>query len=370
MDEAGIVRDILARAGIAVNGNNPWDIDVHDTRFYNRLLGEGILGAGESYMDRWWDCKALDQFVYRAARADLDRALSGDKLRLLIYYLRSRALNLQSKARAFRIGEHYNLGNDLFEKMLGRSMVYSCGYWRSAQTLDGAQENKLNLVCRKIGLQQGMKILDIGCGWGSFAKFACERFGARVTGITVSEEQLRFAGRVCKDLPIELRLQDYREVNGEFDAVVSIGMFEHVGHKNYRTFMEIVSKCLKDEGVALLHTIGNNLSVKSCSRWTDKYIFPNGMLPSISQIGKSIEGLFVIEDLHNFGEDYYKTAMEWNRNFQDAWPELSNKYPDRFKRMWEFYLLSGCGLFLSRTQQVWQLVLTKVGRKQPMCRFS
>jgi cyclopropane-fatty-acyl-phospholipid synthase len=245
--------------------------------------------------------------------------------------------------------------------MLDKRLVYSCGYWRNARTLNQAQESKLDLICRKIGLKRGMKVLDIGCGWGSFVKYAAEKYGASVVGITVSREQVALARDSCKGLPVQIRLQDYRDLDETFDHVVSVGMFEHVGYKNYQAFMKCVHKCLKDDGLFLLHTIGNNTSVKAPEPWTHKYIFPNGLLPSIKQIGAAIEGLFIMEDWHNFSADYDKTLMAWHRNFMKSWDKIKSNYDERFYRMWRYFLLSNAGAFRARKNQLWQVILSKRG---------
>ena len=353
--------ELLALADVEINGKHPWDMQVHNEDFYRRVLSQGSLGLGESYMDGWWDCEELDKFFYRIVCADLESKVRGN-WKLLLKALWARIYNLQSKARAFQIGErHYDLGNDLFVNMLDKRLVYSCAYWKNAKNLDEAQENKLDLICRKIGLKRGMKVLDIGCGWGSFVKYAAEKYGATVVGITVSKEQVALARDLCKGLPVEIRLQDYRDLNETFDHVVSVGMFEHVGYKNYNTFMKCVHKCLKDDGLFLLHTIGNNTSVKVPEPWTHKYIFPNGLLPSIKQIGAATEGLFIMEDWHNFSTDYDKTLMAWDSNFMRNWDKIKSNYDERFYRMWRYFLLSNAGAFRARKNQLWQVVLAKRG---------
>lgn len=247
--------------------------------------------------------------------------------------------------------------------MLDKRMVYSCGYWKDANTLDQAQEAKLDLICKKISLRPGMKILDIGCGWGSFAKYAAEKYKVKVVGITISKEQAKFAKEVCKGLPVDIRIQDYRSIHEKFDRIVSVGMFEHVGVKNYRTFMGVVYKCLDKKGLFLLHTIGSDLSQATADPWILKYIFPNGMIPSIKQVAKSVEGLFVMEDWHNFGQYYDNTTMAWFKNFDKYWPKLKKAYGERFYRMWKYYLLLGAGDFRARKNQLWQIVFSKEGVK-------
>ena len=348
-------------AGIEIGGNDTWDISVHNEDFYSRVMTWGSLGLGESYMDGWWDCEQLDEFFFRVLRTDIESQVRQNWV-LLVNVLWARLFNMQSRKRAFQIGErHYDTGNDLFTKMLDKYMTYSCGYWQKADSLDQAQEDKLELICRKLDLQPGMKILDIGCGWGSLARYAAEKYRVEVVGVTVSGEQVELARTLCKNLPIEIRLQDYRDVDEKFDRIVSVGMIEHVGYKNYRIFMELAHRCLNDGGLFLLQTIGGNESHTSVDPWINKYIFPNGMLPSVKQLGKAIEGLFVMEDWHSFGVDYDKTLMAWYRNIEKSWDELKANYDERFHRMWRYYLLSCAGSFRARKNQLWQIVLSKDG---------
>ena len=365
-----MIRELLDQADIKLNGSRPFDLQVHDTRLYDRILRDSSLGLGEAYMDGWWDCESIDEFINRVLKARLDEKIKANP-GLVWQALKARLINRQSKARAFEVGEkHYDLGNELYQAMLDKRLTYSCGYWKNASTLDEAQEAKLDLVCRKIGIRPGMHILDIGCGWGSFAKYAAEKYGASVVGVTVSKEQLALGSQLCAGLPVELRLQDYREVTGQFDAVISIGSMEHIGYKNYGTYMQVVDRCLKADGIALIHTIGSNNSITSGEPWTDKYIFRNGVLPSIAQLGKAMEGRFVMEDWHNFGPYYDPTLLTWHANFEAAWPELKNNYDKRFHRMWRYYLLSSAGGFRSRNQQLWQIVFTRQGTPHPDCRLS
>ena len=368
-NEETIVRDLLDSIGVTVNGDKPYDIQVHDSRIYRRVLADGALGLGESYMDGWWDCHALDQFIERILRANLRDEIKGN-WKIGYYFLKSKLLNLQNKNRAYQVGEqHYDTGNDLFLAMLDKRMNYTCGYWKNASNLDEAQEAKLDLVCKKINLEPGMSVLELGCGFGSFAGYAAEKYGAQVTGVTVSKEQAAYGNERYKGLPVELKLEDYRNVTSQYDRVISIGIMEHVGYKNYPTYMEVVDRTLKDGGVAFIHTIGSNDSVTAANAWSTKYIFPNGMLPSIAQLAKAMEGLFVMEDWHNFGPDYAKTLLAWNDNIEKAWPALKEKYGERFYRMWRYYLLSSAGAFRARDTHLWQIVMTRIGTAQPDCRI-
>jgi cyclopropane-fatty-acyl-phospholipid synthase len=354
------VEQILSYADITVDGSRPWDIRVHNNDFYPRLMARGSLGLGESYMDGWWDCDSLDQFFHRILRAELDSKVR--VYREMFNILKSKLINCQKISRAFDIGRyHYDIGNKLYRRMLDSRMMYSCGYWKEAATLDEAQEAKLDLICRKLELRPGMKVLDIGCGWGGAAAFAAERYGVDVVGITVSEEQLRLGRKMCRGLPVDLRLQDYRGLKEKFDRIFSIGMFEHVGHKNYRTFFQVAKRCLREDGILLLHTIGGNRTVTKIDPWINCYIFPNSLIPSARQITAAFESLFVMEDWHNFGADYDKTLMAWYRNFKEHWEEIKKDYDPTFYRMWKYYLLSCAGSFRARKNQLWQIVLSARG---------
>ena len=326
-----------------------------------RVLAQGSIGLGEAYMDGEWDANQLDAFFARLLRAGIDREIR--PWRLLGHTLRARFMNLQTLGRAGEVGEvHYDLGNDFYQAMLDARMTYTCGYWRQAEDLDAAQEAKLDLVCRKLGLRPGQRVVDIGCGWGSFARYAAEHYGAHVLGLTISREQVELGNRMCAGLPVELRLQDYREVHERFDHIVSLGMFEHVGRKNHRAYLEVAHRCLEDGGLFLLHTIGKTLTDAVPDPWIDQYIFPNGDLPSLQQISAAAEGLFLVEDLHNFGADYDRTLVAWFRNFETGWPQFRERYGARFYRMWKYYLLSCAGAFRARDIQLWQLVLAKDGK--------
>ena len=354
------IERLLSFADVEINGDDPWDLQVHNDGLYGRLLTQGSLGLGESYMDGWWDCEQLDQFFYRILRAELeDRVKSWADF---FDVLKSKLFNLQKLSRAFHVGQrHYDIGNRLYRHMLGERMIYSCAYWEHASTLDEAQEAKLDLVCRKLDLRPGMRVLDIGCGWGGAAKFVAERYKVEVVGITVSEKQAELGREICQGLPVEIRLQDYRSVHETFDRIFSLGMFEHVGYKNYATFFRVVKNCLEDDGLFLLHTIGGNRSVTTTEPWIERYIFTNSMIPSARQICADMEGLFVLEDWHSFGVDYDKTLMHWFKNFHENWDVLKEDYDDRFYRMWKYYLLSCAGSFRARKNQLWQIVFSPKG---------
>jgi cyclopropane-fatty-acyl-phospholipid synthase len=364
-----VIGQWLAEVGVRINGPDLWDIQVRDDRFYTRVLKDGSLGLGEAYMAGWWDCARIDELICRLLKGNLDEKISGN-LRTLLFCLSARLFNRQSPSRAGIITRrHYDLGNDLFLSFLDPYNQYSCAYFQETEDLAEAQKKKLDLICRKIHLRQEDHVLDVGCGWGGFARYAVEYYGCTVTAVNISEEQIRYAREFCKNLPVKILREDYRQIQGSFDKIVSVGMFEHVGQKNYRTFMKVAHRCLKEGGIFLLHTIGSNSSQVNCDPWVNRYIFPNGMLPSIAQIGRAAEGLLVIEDIHNLGPHYEKTLLHWNDRFQAAWRRLSGIYDQTFKRMWEYYLLTYAGAFRARSIQVWQIVMTKPGAFQQPQRF-
>jgi cyclopropane-fatty-acyl-phospholipid synthase len=315
-------------------------------------------------MDGDWDCEQLDEFFTRLLRLRADQPPGGlARLKLAWALLEAAWRNPQTPDKAFVVGErHYDLGNDLFEHMLDTRMVYSCAFWAQARTLEQAQEDKLEMICRKLQLTPGMALLDIGCGWGGLARHAALHHGAQVTGITVSREQARHVERLCAGLPVSVRLMDYRALQGRFDRIASVGMFEHVGPKNHATYLGTVRRLLADDGLFLLHTIGTDRPNGRTDPWIERYIFPGGHLPAASELAQAAERAFVIEDWHNFGADYDRTLMEWHARFEAAWPELKSRYSERFRRMWRYYLLTCAGFFRSRQGQLWQLVLAKPQR--------
>ena len=363
-----VVRELLSFGDIQVGGERPWDIEVKNNRFYERVLADSSLGLGESYMEGWWDCRALEQFAERLDRANLPQKVRAN-FRALAALIAAKVFNLQSRARAFQVGEiHYDVGNDLYREMLDSRLVYSCAFWHNAVNLEDAQEAKLELICRKLKLERGMRLLDIGCGWGAFAIYAAQKYGVEVVGVTVSREQFTLARELARDYPVHIQFQDYRDIQGHFDRIVSIGMVEHVGHKNYGTFMRKVSESLEEDGIFLLHSICSNTTTYTTDAFTEKYIFPNGKVPSLTQLSRAAEGLFVIEDIHNIGPHYARTLLAWADNLERAWPRLEGKYSERFRRMRRYWLRMSAGTFTARRLQVHQFVMTHIGRPQPTFR--
>lgn len=355
---------LFDRAGIQVNGPAPWDLRLHDRAAWGRMLRHGVLGFGESYMDGQWDCERLDELACRLLRANGDRVVTPLSWPgWLSQQLRHGLMNLQSVPRAYSVAErHYDLGNDLFAAMLDTRMVYSCAYWAHAADLEEAQYDKLELIGRKLDLTRGEWLLDVGCGWGGLAEHAASEFGSRVVGATVSHEQATLARQRCAGLPVRIEVADWRSLQGRYDKLVSVGMFEHVGPKNYRAYFERMRELLAHEGLFLLHTIGVDRTTHATNAWTERYIFPNGKLPSAAEIARAVEGLFIIEDWHNFGPDYDRTLMCWWQRFEQHWPALRARYGEGFYRMWKFYLLSSAGFFRARQGQLWQIVLSPPGR--------
>ena len=356
-----MLREALASADIIIGWSRPWDIHVHDERLYRRILVHGTLGLGEAYMEGWWDCESIDEMCFRSLRGYLYKHLARN-FRVILAAVNSVVINLQSRNRAGHVGkQHYDLGNDFFEAMLDPAMQYSCAYFQNTVDLVEAQRLKMELICRKLALHPGMRLLDIGCGWGGLAKYAARQYGCAVIGVTISKEQQRYAENSCRGLPIEIRLQDYRDISEPFDRVVSVGMMEHVGYKNYRHYMEIAGRCLKTEGLFLCHTIGASRSSIHADPWITKYIFPNSILPSASQVARTAEGIFILEDVHNFGAHYDFTLLAWEDRFRRSWKLFQSRYGERFYRMWRFYLLSCAGAFRARRIQLFQFIFSKGG---------
>jgi len=361
MSAENYFRKVLAAIDVEIGGDRPWDLQVHNRDLFARVLAQGSLGLGEAYMDAWWDCPLLDEFFARAVGGKL-----GDQLRLTpdVAWLvvSSRLLNRQTRARARMVAEvHYDLDVDIFEATFDRRLTGSCGYWRGAADLDSAQEAKLDLVCRKIGLKAGQRVLDIGCGWGAFMGYAAERYGARCVGVTVSREQVDYARRRYAGLEVDFQLKDYRDFEGKVDHVASMGMFEHVGPKNYRAYFEHAHRAIKKDGLFLLHSILANEESSAIEPWLNQYIFPNGVLPTVSQIAAAVEGLFVIEDVEVFGADYDRTLMAWYDRFQSNRLAIEARYGARFCRMWDYYLRCCAGGFRSRRINLGQFVLSPDG---------
>lgn len=346
------------------------------------LARQGIDILGEAYMDGRWSTPRLDETM---ATLFSGPTLSGTELllshriarhaRLLRYFLSARLANLQAGARSLQVAHrHYDLGNDLFEAMLDRSMTYTSGVWRGARNLEEAQRAKLELLCQKLQLKPGMTVLDIGCGWGNFAEYAAREHGVSVTGVTISREQAGYARKRCAELSVTILEQDYKTLSpsttGTFDRVVSIEMIEAVGRKNLDTFFNIVHQSLKSEGIFALQAISAETVTRYSSArlnefllWILRYIFPNGYLPTLPELVTPARSSFVLEHLDNLGNSYEKTLLAWEQNISAQWSNLSDRYDERFQRMWRFYLLTCAALFRIRMTNVYQIVY----RKSSLC---
>lgn len=360
MNSKELCLSILDKAGVPINSSETWSFQVHNEKVWDRIISQHQLGLGEAYMDGWWDCEQLDIALTKLLSIDAVSFLK-PSLSLAFNAIKSNLLNMQTKSRAAQNAKHhYNIGNDLYTRMLDRELAYSCGYWASAQTLDQAQEDKFDLICRKLKLEPGMKLLDIGSGWGGLLRFAVKNYKVIATGISPADEQIKLAREKSEGLNINFIQQDYRDLVGKFDRIVSVGMMEHVGPKNYRTYFEKCDELLTDDGISLLHTISGNESRAATDPFFNRYIFPGGVIPSLPQLTKAFENLFVLEDLHNFGLDYDRTLMHWHKNINSKWHEIP-QYDERFQRMWNFYLLGSAAGFRSRQLQLTQFVLRKNG---------
>ena len=364
----GRLASITAAADVRFNGDRPWDPRIHNPALYGALLRHGSRALGDGYVRGDWDCDRIDELICRLLRADANRPLSTQAwLEQTIRRLADKLGNPQALRRAFVVGErHYDIDPKVYEAMLDPLLTYSCGYWRQANDLATAQDHKLRLICEKLQLQPGMRLLDIGCGWGSLASYACQHYGVEVVGITVSLRQAESIRERLSQLPLQVVRCDYRQLPllqlGHFDRIASVGMFEHVGRRNDTTFHRIMRDSLEDDGLVLIQTIGTARTDDHPDSWIEAHIFPGGRLPSASQLSRGIEGLFVIEDWENFGLDYDQTLLAWHDNFERAWPELQRDYSAEFQRFWRYYLLSCAGFFRSRQGQLWQLVLSKPER--------
>lgn len=357
-------RSLLETADVQVGGDRPQDIHVHNTDFYPRVLAEGSLGLGESYMDEWWDANVLDSFIEHVLRANLQQHVRWNR-HALWAVLVAKISNRQTRELSREVARrHYDLSPLFPEALLDPYNQYTCAYFDGTEELNAAQEKKLDLICRKLQLREGDRVLDIGCGWGGFSRFAAQRFGCNVTGISISDEQIKYAKTFCKGLSVDIQHLDYRDLEGTYDKILTCGMLEHVGHKNYQQFFQIVHDHLSDDGLFLLQSIGgNNTEAMSDTgrAFTDKYIFPNGKLPCITQIEEARIGLLTLQDAQNLGIHYSKTLSAWHKNFLASWPNLAQTYDERFRRMFEYYLLSFKGAFDAGHFQLWQLAFSKAG---------
>ena len=356
---------LLASADIHLNGSRPWDIQIKYPQTLQRLLSLGGFALGESYMDGWWECQAIDLMVERAMRAGLQEKLATPRAWWESFKVRMRPRDGVGQSRI--VGRmHYAVGNQVFQAMLDPYMAHSCAYWvEGAQTLEEAQIAKLEMVCRKLQLRPGMRVLDMGCGWGSFMRYAAEHYGVTVLGLSNVPHQIELGKTLARHLPVQFELSDYAQFNtdgkSKFDRIVSIGTFEQLGQAHVAAFFETAKGCLKDDGWMLLQTQGKSNRQRLLDAWNDKYIYPQGYLPRLDEVTQASEAHFVVEDVHNIGADHDRTLLHWHQRFEMAWPQLRLSHDERFYRMWRFHLLSSAASFRTRHHQMWQLVLSPKG---------
>lgn len=354
-----LLEPLLARAGVKVDGKEPWDIQVADQRFFRTVLTQGSLGLGEAYLRGWWTCNDLEELSYRLIRSGLYKTSLLLPQPVLANLLHA-TINQQSKEKSLRVAvQHYSLGNDVFLDFLGRHHLYSCGYFKDTDDLDVAQRQKLEKVCRLLDLRPGDRVLDVGGGWGEFARYAATQHGCEVTSINIADEQIKFAREYCKDASVEIRRCDYRDVTGRFDKIVVMAMLTHVGYKNYRGFMEVMDRCLEPGGLMLVESVGGHKSRKDCEPWINRYIFPGGVVPSLEQFDRAVAGLFARKALDEFGSSYVHTLRAWHRNFVQAWPAHRSRYDDRMRLMFEYFFLTVAGAFRAGYLLHWHLLFQK-----------
>ena len=361
-DVKKMLADSLRNHGVLFNGQNPWDPQIHNEKVFNRILEQGYLGVGESFMDEDWDVERLDELVARVHSNDVgwENIFSSG---LFLHWLKSKIFNMQKGEKAYDVGQkHYDLGNDLYEVMLDKRMIYTCGYWEEGDDLVSAQEKKMDMIIEQLDLREGDHVLDIGCGWGGLMKYMTQKKNISCVGLTVSKEQAVYARKKCDGLPIEIIVEDYNKYVPEksFDKIVSIEMIEAVGQKNFRIYMKKVHSWLVPQGRFFLQSIGSTAPKTVSDPWLDKYIFPNGILPSKSQLEKSMKGLFDVMQWQNIGKHYDPTLMAWWNNFVKGYELLDHKkYDKRFYRMWKYYLQSCAGGFRSGNWEDWQILLMR-----------
>jgi len=365
------VREFLGRVA-TVDGLNQWDPQVRDDDFFGMVAGDGMLGLGNAYVKGYWECEDLFEFFCRAIRGGLLEFMADSPVMkaLMTAY---RTTNRQSQTQAKKnVVAHYDRGNDLFEAFLGKTMAYTCAVWdnpldlEEGETLDEAQERKLDRICQKLHLESGMRVLDIGCGWGPFMRYVAGHFEVEVVGITLSAEQIAYIEKRnggfkhSGSLPIKAVLADFRTFDaGKFDRVLSIGMFEHVGRKNHEEYFKAVDRCLESDGLSLIHCFGkSDPRVPLIDPWTEKHIFPGMELPTVVDITTAMEGAFNLLDLEEMGQHYPKTLLAWSANFDCNWEQISH-YGEEFRRMWRYYLLSCAAVFHVRKVLLWQVVFAR-----------
>jgi cyclopropane-fatty-acyl-phospholipid synthase len=365
------VRKLVEVAGVPDTVFN--HLNVSDDSVWYDIITKANLGIAEGYMHGKIDVDPLPLFLSLLNDTSIGtrRKEKFDVLGMVIGAIEAPTqmmgwlFNLQTKELSSRVTkQHYDAGNDLYEVMLGPSMSYTCAYWKDAENLDQAQEAKFNLIMRKLELQPGMKVADLGMGWGTAAAYMHKHGKVNVTGVSLSEKQVEWAqNNLVKD-GLRFIWSDYREhcedpdIVGTYDRIYSIGMFEHIGPKNYEPFFKCIKALLKPDGLAVVHTIGEPDFVAASDQFLEKYIFPGAVIPTLPMATKAFEHHFILEDFQNFGHDYSKTLAAWHVNSLKFFRENPNAYSPEFQRMWEYYLKMCEALFELRINQLWHFVLS------------
>lgn len=348
-------------------------VKVLDESAWFDIITKGNLGIAEGYMHGKIEVDPLPFFrtIMNGTSVGTRRKEGSDYLGLVMQVLSlptmlmGRFVNMQSRELSTRVTkQHYDAGNDLYEVMLGPTMAYTCGYWKGAKNLEEAQKNKFDLILRKLQLKPGMKVADLGCGWGTAAAYMHEHGKADVTAVSLSEQQVKWAKDHLEKPGLKYIWSDYRDIcddpkqAGTFDRIYSIGMLEHVGYKNYEPFFSCVKRLLKPDGLAVVHTIGEPDFVPASDPFLDKYIFPGAVIPALSALTPAFENHFILEDFHNFGYDYALTLAAWSDNAKAFFKKNPTAYTPEFQRMWDYYLRMCEALFELRINQLWHFVLS------------
>lgn len=365
------VRKIVEVGGIP---DTMWNhIEILDKSAWTDIITKGNLGIAEAYMHNKLKVDPLPFFisVLNDTSIGTRRKEGTDYLGMVMQAvalptdLMGLLTNQQTRELSSRVTkQHYDAGNDLYEKMLGPSMSYTCAYWKDAKNLDEAQFNKMDLIRRKLELQPGMKVAELGMGWGTAANHMHKYGNVDVTGVSLSEQQVKWAQENLAKEGLRFIWSDYRDHCEDpkhmhtYDRVYSIGMLEHVGYKNYAPFFKCIKALLKPDGLAVVHSIGEPDFVSASDPFLDKYIFPGAVIPAMSTITAGFENDFILEDWQNFGFDYSLTLAAWNENANVFFKENPDKYTPEFQRMWEYYLKMCEALFVTRINQLWHFVLS------------
>jgi cyclopropane-fatty-acyl-phospholipid synthase len=359
--------------------NGEKTIIIHNKSMFDKIAYNGALGFAESYMDGDWDTDNMELILYTLMlkEVEIENQIKSQPMQAMYSFFSSifststnTSLNTIESSKD-NISHHYDIGNDLYKIMLDKRMQYTCAYFhKENMSLEEAQLAKMELIAKKLDLKSGMSVVDIGCGFGGMAYHLASKYGVRVTGVTLSAEQQTFANNNFGHPNVKIILKDYRHLdstdgdNGMFDRVYSIGMFEHVGRKNYSEYYDKCYSILKPNGIMLLHTIGRTYSDKFVPNpFVEKYIFPGGELPRLKDLTGKFIDKWHLEDMQNLGLSYAKTLRCWRNNIGN-WKDL-DRYSNRFRKMWNFYLLSFPVRFEARDICLWQLVYTKHNNTRP-----